>query len=180
VSESLPFSFKINSIDYTNVLINENAWMVFGSTGGTLAAGFVASTLASAVPQSKLVWSGGNNSMQRLLYRTDAQNKFVLIRYEGTASNSGTVGSPGIIAEIKLFNPQFTGGLSVIEIKYSTSRTVSGTSHPLSLSSPSAYYATFAHPSVNTQYNIVFYATNSTATAWAYLGGFNNPYAVIL
>ena len=176
----LPFSFKINNTNFTNVLVNENAWMVFGTTGTALSAGFVNSTAASAVPYNKLVWSGGNNSMQRLLYRVDAQNKFILIRYEGNASTSGTVGSPGIVAEIKLFNPQFTGGISMIEMKYQTNRTVSSTSHSPSLSSPSAYYAYYTHPYVNVQYNLVFYANNAEATSWSVAGSYTNPYAVVI
>jgi hypothetical protein len=118
--------------------------------------------------------------MQRLLYRVDAQNKFILIRYEGNASTSGTVGSPGIIAEIKLFNSQFTGGLSMIEIKYNTNRTVSSTSHSPSLSSPSAYYAYYTHPYTGQQYNLVFYANNAEATSWSVAGNFYNPYGVVI
>jgi len=180
VSIPLPFSFKINNTNFTNVLVNENAWMVFGTTGTALSAGFVNSTAASAVPYNKLVWSGGNNTMQRLLYRVDAQNRFILIRYEGNASTSGTVGSPGIVAEIKLFNPQFTGGISMIEMKYQTNRTVSSTSHSPSLSSPSAYYAYYTHPYTNTQYNLVYYANNAEATIWSVAGSYGSPYAVVI
>lgn len=165
-SVPLPFSFKINNTNFTNVLINENAWMVFGTVGSALSAGFVSTTAASAVPYNKLVFSGGNNSMQRLFYRVEAENRFVLIRYEGNASTSGTQGSPGIIAEIKLLNPLFTGGISMIELKYQTNRTVSSTSHKPSLSSPSAYYTYYDHPFTNTYYSIVFYALNAEATTW--------------
>ena len=176
----LPFTFKINNANFTNVLINENAWMVFGTVGSTLSSGFVLSTAASAVPYNKLVFSGGNNTMQRLFYRVDGQNRFVLIRYEGNAATSGTEGSPGIIAEIKLLNPQFTGGMSMIELKYQTNRAVTATSHKTSLSSPSDYYTYYDYPFVNNQYNLVFYANNTEATNWSFTGSYNNPATVVL
>lgn len=178
VTVPLPFNFKIDNTNYSTAYVGSNAYITFGA--GSSVRTVVASSLASVIPYPKLIWSGGDNSMQRLLYRVDAQNKFILIRYEGNASASGTVGSPGIIAEIKLFNSQFTGGLSMIEIKYNTNRTVSGTSHPLSLSSSSAYYASYSHPYINVQYNLVFYANNADATSWSIAGSYNNPYAVVI
>jgi len=168
-SVPLTFTFKINNTNFTDVIVNENGWIVFGTTGETLSAGFISSTAASAIPRNKFVFSGGgNNSMQRLFYRVDGQNRFVIIRYEGNSSTSGTQGSPGIIAEIKLFNPQFTGGISIIELNFQTSR-ATGT-HPISISNSSAYFTTRTYSSANVQYSTVFYADNAEATSWSALG----------
>jgi hypothetical protein len=166
----LPFIFKINNTDFTSVMVNENGWLVFGTTGSALSTGFVSSTAASAVPYNKFVWGGGNNSMQRLFYKTDGQNRYITIRYEGNASTTGTQGSPGIIAEVRLFNSEFTGRLPTIELKFQTNRAVSGTSHPISLSSPSAYFTTRSYGFTNNLYNTVFYANNAEATSWSSIG----------
>lgn len=173
---ALPFEFKIDNTKYTNVFVGTNAYITFGA--GSNSQSFGTSIAASVLPIPKLIWTGGDNSAQRVLYRVDPLNRFVNIRYEGTSSTSGTVGSSGIVAEIKLFNSKFTRGISTIEIRYRTTR-IGSTSSSLSLSSASAYYASTTSTSAGVQYSFVFYATNLAATAWTLVGGGSGVSAVV-
>jgi len=104
----------------------------------------------------------------------------VLIRFEGSTTNTTTTpGAPNIVAEIRLFNPEYMGGQSVIEIKFNSAEN----GNRLSLSSADSYYVGPLSITTNTQYNYVFYSLNAQATSWNVLGSYNgsgSSYTVVI
>ena len=76
-------------------------------------------------PLPKFFLGAADNSYQRVSYVFSGTN-YVRIRYEGTASTSGTVGAPNIVYEVTHFNPSLFGGNNVIEVLVGKHSRVSG------------------------------------------------------
>lgn len=101
VNVPLPFSVNMYGTAYSSVYVSSNTYITFGS-GATNY-----SSLSNSNPAyNKLLFGGADNSYQRVSYYST--EKYVRIRYEGSASTSGTAGSPTIVAEITIFNPTYT------------------------------------------------------------------------
>ena len=96
----LPFSVNMYGTAYTNVYPSSNTYITFG-TGATNYSGLSASTPA----YNKLFFGGADNSYQRVAYYST--EKYVRIRYEGSAATSGSAGYPTIVVEITIFNPAY-------------------------------------------------------------------------
>jgi hypothetical protein len=155
---TLPFNFYINNTAYTAVYIGSNSYLTFGS-GSSLYSGLSASV--PALP--KLMFGAADNSYQRVstfTYGTD----FVSVRYEGNGGTSGTVGSPGIVAEITLYNPSNFSGNNVIQMLVGNwnGGAVSN------ISNASTAYATFQ---MYANQSFVFVG-NSTGTSWSVNTGY--------
>ncbi len=122
-SVPLPFSVKMFGNSYSTVYICSNSYITFG--GGTSAY----SSLSATNPAyNKLFFGASDNSYQRVSYYSTT--KYVRIRYEGTSSTSGTVGSPSIVVELTIFNPTYTkDNVTIIEMLVGNHGRTSGVSN---------------------------------------------------
>jgi len=107
----LPFTFRFNTGSYTQFFGGSNAYITFG-TGSTAYSGLGTSN----PPYDKIMIAAADNSYQRVSYITDTSNRWVRYRQEGTATTSGSAGSPNMVYEVTFFNPTFSGGNSLIEL----------------------------------------------------------------
>lgn len=150
---ALPFTFSFNNTGYTTVFIGSNGYLTFGS-GSSVYSSLSASN--PAIP--KLMFGAADNSYQRISSFTSGTD-YVSIRYEGNASTNGLVGSPGIVAEITLYNPSKFLYNNVIEMLVGNNNRTDGVSN---ISNASTAYATYTF-SANTSY---VFTGNSTGTSW--------------
>jgi hypothetical protein len=107
---SLPFTWTYNNTGYTNFFPNSNYYVTFGS-GSNAFNGLSASGPAL----NKIFFAGADNSWQRvstIVSSTDYRR----VRWEGTASTSGTPGSPNMVYELTFFNPNLTNNNPWIEL----------------------------------------------------------------
>jgi len=86
-------TFTINSTAYTTAYVGSNTYITFGS-GSTNYSGLSASNPAL----NKIHMGSSDNSYQRVSSISSGTD-YTRIRYEGTASTGGTVGSPNIVYE---------------------------------------------------------------------------------
>ena len=160
---SLPFTFYIAGSGYTTTYMGSNTYLTF-SAGSTLFNGLTASN--PTLP--KFMFGAADNSYQRVsryAFGTDYQR----IRYEGTAATTGTVGSPNIVLEITLFNPNIVGGNNVLELLVGTHSRTTGVRM---VASSTTQYATYTL-SQNQSYVFV---GNSNGTSWTIYTGYNVVY----
>lgn len=96
----LPFSITFLSNTYNGVSVGTNSYLLFG---GNSTSGSSVSRSNPAFP--KIMIAARDNSAQRLYYGTEgsAPNRTYRIRFEGNASTSGTLGSPGMVWETKFY-----------------------------------------------------------------------------
>jgi len=92
----LPWNFQWGNTAYSTVYVGTNTYLTFGA-GSTEYNSLGASTPALR----KIMVSAADNSCQRIYYGTEgvAPNRTYRIRYEGTNSTSGTLGSPNMVIE---------------------------------------------------------------------------------
>lgn len=92
----LPFSINYLGVSYNTIYPSTNFYQTFGN-GSTVWSGVSISN--PALP--KIMWCAKDNSVQRIYYGTEgvAPNRTFRVRQEGTASVSGTVGSPTMVCE---------------------------------------------------------------------------------
>lgn len=158
ITINLPFTFWMAGTAYTQVFIGSNSYLTFG-TGSTVYS----SLSASNPPYPKLMFGAADNSYQRVSSYTDSLSRFVRIRYEGTAATSGTVGSPTIVAEITILNPQntfaFFGAYQYLELRVGNHNRTTGVSM---IASSTTAYTTFT-VAPNTSY---VFQGNQTGTSW--------------
>ena len=107
---SLPFTWTYNSTGYTNFFPNSNYYVTFGS-GSTVFNGLSASNPAL----NKIFFAGTDNSWQRVSTIASGTD-YRRLRWEGTASTSGTPGSPNMVYELTFFNPSLTAGNPWLEL----------------------------------------------------------------
>lgn len=93
----LPFNITYLSTSYSDVYIGTNTYITFGG-GSTNYSGLDATN--PALP--KIMISCADNSCQRIYYGTEGSvpNRTFRIRYEGTNSTVGTLGSPNMVYEV--------------------------------------------------------------------------------
>jgi hypothetical protein len=92
----LPFPVTFIGATYNSIFVGTNTYITFGS------GSVVYSQLnASNPPFPKIMISCADNSCQRIYYGAEgtAPNRTFRIRWEGTASTSGTLGAPNMIYE---------------------------------------------------------------------------------
>lgn len=160
---ALPFTFYLAGTGYTTTYMGSNTYLTF-SAGSALYSG-----LSASVPNlPKFMFGAADNSYQRVsrfAFGTDYQR----IRYEGTAATSGVVGSPNIVIEITLFNPNIMGGNNVLELLVGNHSRLSGVRN---VANASTAYATYTL-SQNQSY---VFEGNSDGTSWTIYTGYNVNY----
>jgi hypothetical protein len=159
VTVPLPFTFYLANTGYTSTFVGSNSYLTFGSGSGNYS-GLSASN--PAFP--KLMFGAADNSYQRVSYISFSTN-YTRIRYEGTASTGGTVGSPNIVVEITLFNPtNVLSGNNMIEMLVGTHSRTAGVSL---IANASSQYAAITL-TANNSYVLI---GNATGTAWTTYSG---------
>jgi hypothetical protein len=161
----LPFTFYIAGTGYTSTFLGSNAYLTFGS--GSLE---YISLSPSNPPFPKFHFGSADNSFQRVS-TFNYSNEYTRIRYEGTASTSGIIGSPNIVLEITLFNPISLGDKNILELR------VGNHARPMGqkmVANSTTAYATYAH---ETNQSYVFVG-NSDGTQWNILTGYYVDYTV--
>ena len=93
---TLPFAVSFLGNSYNTIGIGTNTYITFGA-GSTEWAQLGAAN----PPIPKIMVSCADNSAQRIYYGTEgvAPNRTYRVRWEGTASTSGTLGSPNMVYE---------------------------------------------------------------------------------
>jgi hypothetical protein len=162
----IPFVFYIAGSGYTRTFLGSNTYLTFGS-GSTQFF----SLSASNPPLPKFHFGSADNSYQRVS-TASYFNEYIRIRYEGTASTSGIVGSPNIILEITLFNPAIFNGKNILELRVGNHARPTG--QKMVASSTDAY-ATYEHA---TNQSYVFIGNNN-GTEWNILTGHSIDYNII-
>jgi hypothetical protein len=107
---SLPFTWTYNNTGYTNFFPNSNYYVTFG-LGSTVFNSLSASNPAL----NKIFFAGADNSWQRVSSFTSGTD-YKRLRWEGTASTSGTPGNPNMVYELTFFNPSLTAGNPWLEL----------------------------------------------------------------
>jgi hypothetical protein len=160
---ALPFTFYLAGTGYTTTYMGSNTYLTF-SAGSSLFNSLSASN--PALP--KFMFGAADNSYQRVsrfAFGTDYQR----IRYEGTAATGGVVGSPNIVLEITLFNPNVMGGKNVLELLVGNHSRLTGVRN---VANASTAYATYTL-SQNQSY---VFEGNSDGTSWTIYTGYNVNY----
>jgi hypothetical protein len=107
---TLPFTWTFNNTGYTSFFPNSNDYITFGSGSNEYSG------LSASVPAlNKIHFAGADNSWQRVSSFTSGTN-YKRLRWEGTASTSGSVGSPNMVYELTFFNPNLTNGVPWLEL----------------------------------------------------------------
>lgn len=125
----LPFTISYLGVSYTSINIGTNTYITFGSGSSDYAQ------LGPATPPyPKIMISCADNSAQRIYFGTEgiAPNRTYRVRWEGTASTSGTLGSPNMVYEA-VFYENIPNQIDVhvgANARWSTS--VSGSVYPFS------------------------------------------------
>jgi hypothetical protein len=93
---TLPFNITYLGVSYNQIFVGTNCYVTFGN-GSTVYNNV--SVTNPALP--KIMWCAKDNSVQRIYYGVEgvAPNRTYRVRQEGTATISGTVGSPTMISE---------------------------------------------------------------------------------
>ena len=99
-SLELPFNVTYDGTSYNSIAIGTNSYLTFGA--GSIA---FANLSASNPPLPKIMITAADNSAQRIYYGStgSAPNRKYLVRWEGTSSPSGTVGSPTMVWEATFY-----------------------------------------------------------------------------
>lgn len=108
---NLPFNFYHGGSSYDAVFVGTNTYTTFGAGSDEYDPLGVDNP-----PYPKFLFGAADHSYQRLSTYTHPDNDYVAIRYEGNDSTSGTQGDPGIVYELRIFNPSVVGGISVVEL----------------------------------------------------------------
>jgi hypothetical protein len=104
IQVTLPWAVIFAGVSYTLVCVGSNSYLTFGSGASQytpLNAG------APAIP--KIMIDSSDNSFQRVYAGVQSgttPNRVYRIRYEGTASTSGTLGSPNMVWEAWFYENQ--------------------------------------------------------------------------
>jgi hypothetical protein len=155
------FNFYINGTAYNSVNVGSNTYLTFGS-GSTAYSNLSASN----PPFPKIMLGAADNSYQRLSYFS--KSYYTMIRYEGTAATSGTVGSPNIVYEITFYpNSVFPTRTTFnhIEVRVGNHSRTTGTTL---IGNASTAYLTWTTAANN---SFVLYSTNFNGTSWTRLNG---------
>jgi hypothetical protein len=113
----IPFSFTVGTYTGNQWYMGSNTY-VTGSAGSSLYSGLSAANPAL----NKFHLGSADNSWQRVW--TVMGENFARFRYEGTASTSGTPGSPNIVLEFTFFKP--VGLTQYAEVVYGVHSRASG------------------------------------------------------
>ena len=163
---SLPFTFYIAGSGYTTTYMGSNTYLTFSA--GASEYGQLGALGATRPPVPKFHFGSADNSYQRVSRFASGTN-YQRIRYEGTAATIGTVGSPNIVLEITLFNPNVMGGKNVLELLVGNHSRLTGARM---VASSTTQYATYTL-SQNQSY---VFEGNADGTSWTIYTGYNVNY----
>lgn len=163
---NLPFTFYIAGSGYTTTYMGSNTYLTFSA--GASEYGQLGALGATRPPVPKFHFGAADNSYQRVSSYASGNNYF-RIRYEGTAATSGTVGSPNIVLEITLFNPNIMGGNNVLELLVGNHSRLSGVA--MVANSTTAY----ANYTLAQNQSYVFVG-NGDGSSWTIYTGYNVNY----
>ena len=93
---NLPFNITFLGTSYSTIYVGTNHYVTFGSGSSAY------SDLSATNPNlPKIMWCAADNSVQRIYYGVEGSspNRTYRVRVEGTASTSGTEGSPTMVNE---------------------------------------------------------------------------------
>jgi hypothetical protein len=155
VAVTMAVTFTITSTAYGSCFVGSNSYITFGSGSSTFS-----SLSASNPALNKIHFGAADNSYQRVASRSVGTD-YTRIRYEGNGSTSGTLGSPGIVAEITFFNPVKTGSVQLVELLIGNHNRTNG---QFGIASSSAYYAN-GTGTLTANQSYVFEG-NLTGTSW--------------
>lgn len=162
---NLGFTFYMAGTGYTGCYPGSNMYVTFGA--GSIAFGNLSATNP---PYPKFFFMAADNSWQRV--STIVDSTYARVRCEGTASTSGTPGTPNIVYEATFFNPSSFGGNNVVELLIGNNNRPGAL---LGAASATSYYTT-GTPTANQSF--VFFG-NSAGTSWSLYTGYhveNTPY----
>lgn len=93
---TLPFNITFNEASYGEIYVGTNSYITF-SGGSSAYSGLGFNNPAT----QKIMISAADNSCQRIYYGTEGSspNRTYRVRFEGTSSASGTLGSPNMVWE---------------------------------------------------------------------------------
>lgn len=163
---NLPFTFYIAGTGYTTTFMGSNSYITFGT--GSNDYGNPNPLSATVPPYPKFHFGSADNSYQRVS-RYALGTDYQRIRYEGTAATSGTVGSPNIVLEITLFNPNIMGGNNVLELLVGNHSRLTGVKM---VASATTQYATYTLA----QNQSYVFVGNGNGTSWTIYTGYNVNY----
>jgi hypothetical protein len=148
---TLPFGFFIDGTSYTSWFVGSNTYITAG------AGSSVYSSLGPGTPAlPKFMLGAADNSYQRVF--TTSGTNFHRIRYEGTASTSGTVGSPTIVYETTFYRP--ANGVQYVQVVFGVHGRTSG---QFGVANSSAWFANTTPITANSSY---VFASNSSGLTW--------------
>lgn len=115
------FPVWIDGTSYQGCYIGSNGYVTFGA-GSSLFSG----AGASVPPLPKIHFAAGDRSYQRVYTRTGQVQMtvgFASLRWEGSASTSGTIGSPTVVVEMTFFEIPRQGDPQWVEVRYGVNNT---------------------------------------------------------
>jgi hypothetical protein len=163
---NLPFTFYIAGSGYTQTFMGSNTYLTFSA--GASEYGQLGALGAARPPVPKFHFGAADNSYQRVSIFSSGTD-YQRIRYEGTAATSGTVGSPNIVLEITLFNPNIMGGNNVLELLIGNHSRLTGVAM---VANATTAYATYTLA----QNQSYVFVGNSDGTSWTIYTGYNVNY----
>ena len=96
VGFTLPFPFYLQGVNYQSNYIGSNSYITFGFASTAYLS------LSATNPGRGLLVQAADNSYQRVYIGQETATSY-RIRYEGTNSLSGTVGSPSMVVEYTFY-----------------------------------------------------------------------------
>ena len=150
------FDLTIDSTPHNYASIGSNTYITFGPGSSSAYSG-----LSETNPfLNKIFFGASDNSYQRVYDRAEVVEGISVqrIRYEGTASTSGTLGNPNIVAEFTFFQP-FSDGRQLIELRVGSHSRTSG------LFMIASRNTAYASSTITANSSWVFIG-NSTGTSW--------------
>lgn len=153
-------SFYFNNTAWTQAFVGSNTYITF-SGGSSNYSGLSAANPAL----NKFMFGASDNSYQRVSTYVSGTD-YTRIRYEGTASTSGALGSPNIVYEATFFNSDKTGGMPTLEVLFGQHGRTNGVT---GIATPSSFMTTFTI-AANTSYVFV---GNAVGTSWTVYSGYH-------
>jgi hypothetical protein len=157
-----PFTWAFNGTGYTGCYIGSNAYITFGA-GSSAYSGLSASNPAI----NKIMMNAADRSYQSVAYLSTPN--YVRVRYEGTATTSGTPGASTSIYEVVFTNPANTKSLPTVEFRFGVWADVGGVTGIYSTSAALTTTGTFA-PTLNS--SVVLQGSSSGLTWTAYASSY--------
>ncbi len=140
-NRSIPFNLTFNNNTYSDIYFTSNTYLTFGSGTSQFGGVTLGPNASPSIPG--IHFGTADNSWQRV-YDISGTNVYRL-RYEGSASTTGTVGSPNIVYEVTFFKQQNPSDDIYVEIVFGIHNRPSGVFGMTDGNASSAVYTDFAN-----------------------------------